>query len=157
VDESIALLAIVGIVAWLVYQAMQSGDQSSGVSMPSTTPPAPPPSPGKLSVADLAQLAANAGFSGNDLLIAVAIALAESGGDPSALGDKTIGGSVGLWQIYVPKHPEFTGWNLYDPQTNANAAFRVYQAAHNTFTPWATYGNGMYMSYLDLASSYLSA
>jgi hypothetical protein len=42
-----------------------------------------------LSDADIARLAAAAGFSGPDLETAVAVALAESGGDSSRLGDLT--------------------------------------------------------------------
>lgn len=101
---------------------------------------------GKLTALQLAQLAANAGFSGCDLPVAVAIALAESGGNPNeynpesaAKGGTPSGkGSYGLWQIYTKVHPCWTPAQLVDPQSNANAAFAVYQAAGNTFKPWST-------------------
>jgi len=110
---------------------------------------------GKLSAADIAGYAQNAGFSGGDLQVAVAIALAESGGDPNVTGDLTItpGGSVGLWQINLKAHPQYTAAQLQDPQINANAAYSIYQAAGNSFTPWSTYnppprGTGTYADYI---------
>jgi hypothetical protein len=88
--------------------------------------------------------AAAAGFSGADLQTAVAIALAESSGDPSAVNPE---GSYGLWQIYLPAHPEFAGANLSDPQVNAQAAFAIYSAAGG-FKPWTTYKSGKYLAYM---------
>lgn len=95
---------------------------------------------GNLSAQDIAGYASNAGWNGSDLTMAVAIALAESSGRPGAVGDVPIGGSVGLWQIYTKMHPEFAGQDLTDPQTNANAAYQIYQRAGG-FTPWTTYNN----------------
>lgn len=120
---------------------------------------------GILSAAQIGQLAANAGFQGQDLIIAVAIALAESGGNPSVVGDLAItpGGSVGLWQINLRWHPEYNAAELTDPQTNADAAFAIYQAAGNTFTPWTTWGlgaaagKGAYLSYMAQATAGVSA
>lgn len=109
---------------------------------------------GRLSIAELLQLAQAAGFSGGDLLKAVAIAMAESGGDPAALGDTSIGsgtGSFGLWQINADAHPEY-GPNfaqLYDPTTNANAAYAIYQKAGFSFSPWSTYKSGAYLNYVS--------
>lgn len=106
--------------------------------------------PSPLSVAQLTQLAANAGFSGSALQTAVAVALAESSGNPSVVGDTSItpGGSVGLWQVNLAAHPGYTAADLMDPQANADAAFAVYQAAGGQFTPWTTYNTGAYASYL---------
>lgn len=94
------------------------------------------------------QLAYNAGFRGPDLLMATAIAQAESGGNPTAYNPETAAhtptgsGSRGLWQIYGAAHPNYNNDAFYDPQLNANAAYSVYQAAGNKFTPWSTYTNG---------------
>jgi len=105
---------------------------------------------GNLSYNAIRQLAANAGFTGADLDTATAIALAESGGNPSVVGDLNItpGGSIGLWQINLKAHPQYTAAQLIDPQTNANAAFSVYSAANNSFTPWSTYNSDAYLAYL---------
>ena len=107
-----------------------------------------------LSPAQIAQYAAAAGFAGNDLLTAVDIALAESGGNPAAYNPETAAaggtpqgqGSYGLWQIYLKMHPEFAGANLADPQTNANAAYSIYAIAGG-FSPWSTYTSGEYGMY----------
>lgn len=106
-----------------------------------------------LSPQQIASLASNAGFSGNDVVTAVAIALAESSGIPSKYNPEPqahapIGkGSYGLWQIYLNAHPQFAGWNLYDPATNATAAFQVYQ--QQGFMAWTTYKFGQYRGYLN--------
>jgi soluble lytic murein transglycosylase-like protein len=92
-----------------------------------------------------------AGFSGTDLAIAVAIAYAESSGDPNAVGDN--GDSIGLWQINLPNHPEYNRDSLFDSQTNANAAFDIYRAAGNSFSPWTTFKTGAYSSFLSGADS----
>jgi len=105
---------------------------------------------GSLSPKQIAQFAQNAGFTGADLAVAVAVALAESGGNPHAYNPELAAaggtpkglGSYGLWQIYLKQHPEFSGQNLYDPQTNADAAYSVYLASGSSFHPWSTYGNG---------------
>jgi hypothetical protein len=110
---------------------------------------------GRLSILQLWNLARNAGFSGSDLVIAVAVALAESTGDPGAIGDIDVpvpgSASYGLWQINSHFHPEFgPDFNLLlDPVSNAAAAFSVYQAAGRRFTPWTTFKNGAYASYVD--------
>jgi hypothetical protein len=109
---------------------------------------------GRLSPTEIQMYASNAGFTGQDLATAVAIALAESSGIPTAYNPETQArggtpqgkGAYGLWQIYLRDHPEFEGSNLLDPQTNANAAFSVYQAAG--FRPWSTYKYGQYRAFL---------
>src|SRR5271154_6674982 len=110
---------------------------------------------GRLNASQIQALAATAGFAGSDLLTAVAIALAESSGNPSAVGDLniTLGGSIGLWQINLKAHPEYTAAQLMDPQTNANAAFAVYLVKGSSFTPWSTYNNGAYVKYLPTMDS----
>lgn len=86
----------------------------------------------------LTQLAYDAGFtkSGVELTTAVAAAIGESGGNDHALGDG--GKSYGLWQIYVVAHPEYAGnpQQLWDPVTNANAAYKIYVAAGRSFEPF---------------------
>lgn len=151
-------LALIGVGIWLFVQAVESGTQQQVIGVaadgtPIVTGVSMTTSGGKLSAAGLAQLAANAGFQGNDLVTAVAIALAESGGNPGVVGDQNItpGGSVGLWQINLHYHPEYTAQELVDPQTNADAAFAIYSAAGNSFTPWSTFKTGAYTAYLGSA------
>lgn len=114
-----------------------------------------------LTMAQLLQIAAAAGFTGNDLLVAASIAMAESNGNSQAIGDQNnpVAGaaSYGLWQINSHYHPEFGPdfTTLFDPQTNANAAFSVYSQAGFKFTPWSTYGKtgqGKYLAYMPDAT-----
>jgi hypothetical protein len=111
-----------------------------------------------LTAAQIAYYAQLAGFTGQDLITAVAIALAESSGNPNAYNPETAAGtpqgegSEGLWQIYLNANPQYIGANLYDPQTNASAAYSLYSAAGG-FSPWATYNSGAYQAYLGAAGA----
>jgi hypothetical protein len=113
---------------------------------------------GAMTPQQIAGVAQNAGWSGPDLVTAVAIAYAESSGIPSKIGTLGVGSDWGLWQINDHYHPEFgPNYNaLLDPQTNANAAFQVYQVAGNSFTPWATYPT-IYLNYLPTVQAALGA
>jgi uncharacterized protein YgiM (DUF1202 family) len=110
--------------------------------------------------ADLcAQTGYNAGLRGNPLVTAVAVALAESGCNPSATGynGPTAGcasGSTdrGLWQINNCYHPTVSDACAYDPQCNANAAYSISGGGSN-WTPWSTYNNGVYAGYLSAAQA----
>jgi len=104
-------------------------------------------------VADIANYAGRAGFSGVDLVTAVAIAYAESAGDPNAVGDLDLGRSIGLWQINLRAHPEYTEEYLLNPQNNAFAAFQIYRDAGYSFHPWSTFKSGAYLSHVDKAQS----
>lgn len=108
-----------------------------------------------LTIPQLIALAMNAGFSGSDLITAVAIALAESGGIPTKYNPELKAGaaqgqgSYGLWQIYLTAHPQFDPQQLVaDPQYNANAAFQIYQQAGGTFRDWTTYTHGQYQTFV---------
>jgi len=98
----------------------------------------------------LAAYAQKAGFTGDDVNTAAAIAISESSGNPAAVGDLTLPPppSVGLWQIYLNKHPEYTEAQLKDPQANANAAFAIFKEAGGSFMPWTTYKNRAYLTHL---------
>lgn len=120
---------------------------------------------------NIAQYAAQAGWDGQDLVTAIAVALAESGGDPNAYNPEPQDvpgrygrtsaqdnlGSYGLWQIYLAAHPEFSGDNLRDPQTNANDAYEIYKNAGNSFSAWSTFNSGAYTAHLTVAQSQISA
>jgi len=109
---------------------------------------------------DVAQFAYNAGFRGQALVIATAIAMAESGGRAAAMGDTGIetgtwGPSVGLWQIRSVKAQTGKGGARdqqinVDPGQNAQHAFAISGGGKN-FGPWSTYGNGAYSKFLNVA------
>ena len=96
---------------------------------------------------DLYRLAVSVGFPGDSAVTAAAIALAESSGDPAAVGDQSLGGSYGLWQVNHPAHPDYDTTSLLDPTYNAKAALAISSQGTN-FTPWATYNSGAYKQYL---------
>lgn len=113
----------------------------------------------KLYPRDIAAAAHKAGFHDRGLVMAVAIALAESGGDTAASGfnGPTAGcphGSVdrGLWQINDCYHAEVTSRCAHDPQCSAAAAYRISDGGSN-WTPWSTYGNGVYKQHLAAAAA----
>lgn len=110
-----------------------------------------------LSASQIASYAAAAGFAGNDLTTAVAVALAESNGNPAAVGDQNLapsnGPSIGLWQINIGAHPEYANVDLTDPQTNANAAYTIYLDAGSAFSPWSAFNNGNYSQYVSTAQA----
>ena len=108
----------------------------------------------QLSASEIAQLARTAGFAGSDLVTAVAIALAESSGDSAIVGDLEItrGGSIGLWQINLYWHPEYSKELLLNPEANAAAAYAIYANADHSFSPWSTYASGSYRRFLEVAS-----
>jgi len=113
----------------------------------------------KLSPEQIAQAAHDAGFRGHDLTTAVAVALAESGGDPRAHNPVPPDNSYGLWQINMigalgpDRRHQFhldANKDLYDPETNAEAAFAI-SGKGNSFQPWTTFTSGAYKSHLDEA------
>ena len=99
----------------------------------------------------VASVARVAGWSGADLVTAVAIAYAESGWDDTARGGPNSNGTYdyGLWQIndiHKPTQTEKT-----NSVANGQRAYRIYKEAGNSFKPWATYNDGKYKRHLGLA------
>jgi hypothetical protein len=113
----------------------------------------------KLSPEQIARHAHDAGFRGQDLTIAVAVALAESGGDPRAHNSTPPDNSYGLWQINMlgsmgpARRREFgleSNRELFDPAENARAANKI-SGDGQSWTPWTTYTSGAYKRHLDEA------
>jgi lysozyme-like protein len=113
----------------------------------------------KLSPAEIAEYAHRAGFRGEALRTAVAVALAESSGDTHAHNGVAPDNSYGLWQINMlgamgPERREQFGIDhnaaLFRPAENAAAAYAV-SGNGGDFGPWSTYTNGSYRQYLDEA------
>lgn len=110
-----------------------------------------------LSDKEIAAFVTQAGFTGGGATMAVAIALAESGGNPKAQGFNKSGNKVlsvdrGLWQFNSVYHAEVTDACAYDPRCAAQAVYRV--SSHGTnWQAWSTYMNGSYRAYLGRAQS----
>lgn len=105
-----------------------------------------------LSDTQVAAFAHAGGFSGAALVTAVAIALAESGGNALAVNTHNANGSrdYGLFQINSVHKP--TVRQQTNPLDNAAAAAAIYRAAGNSFKPWATFNSGSYKSHLNAAN-----
>jgi len=101
-----------------------------------------------LSLVSLRELAARHGFPDPDL--AAAVAMAESGGYASAVGD--FGTSFGLWQIHTPAHPQFRFTDLFDVDNNARAALAISNKGTN-WKPWSTFNDGKHLKYLRRPAS----
>lgn len=104
----------------------------------------------------IAGYAKGAGFTGKDLPIAVAVALAESGGETTSHNATPPDNSYGLWQINmlgsmgpdrrralnIPNNEA-----LYDPATNARAARMVWKT--QGWGGWTTFTRGTYKKFLQ--------
>lgn len=114
------------------------------------------PSPSiRYSIGDLKAAAAKAGFTGNALVVAVAISLAENGSmNPTTVSKANSDGSHdhGAWQINDKAHPDLMRkYNVHTLQGNADAAYAVYKAAGNRWTPWTVYNTHAYAAHLPEA------
>lgn len=114
----------------------------------------------KVDTSTIQKTLSDAGFTGDALKTATAIAMAESGGDPNAVGDTSIqddtwGPSVGLMQIRslkdASKDPYRDASKLKDLAYNAKAAF-IKSNGGKDFSPWSTFNNGSYKKYIPQVS-----
>lgn len=111
-----------------------------------------------LSAEEIYQYAVMAGFTPDQAVTMTAIALAESSGNTGAHNPNGED-SKGLWQINMDAHPEFDGWDLYDPLTNAKAAYSV-SLNGDDISPWTTahgIGDASYLQYRDEAEAAAAA
>jgi hypothetical protein len=111
-----------------------------------------------LTPGQIKQQAINAGFTGNDVNVAVAVALAESGGNARAHNSKPPDNSYGLWQINMLGNmgPSRRKWfkissneELFDPATNAKAARMI--KGSSGWKAWTTYTRGTYLKHMNTA------
>ncbi len=112
---------------------------------------------------DCANAARSAGFGGDGLVTAVAVALAESGCNPGATGSNgpTSGcpngsNDRGAWQINDCYHPEVDDACAYDLYCNASGAYAISSGGSN-WQPWSTYNSGVYANYLGEAQEGVDA
>jgi|1185.fasta_scaffold06180_3 hypothetical protein len=112
--------------------------------------------PKRISDSQIAAFAKQAGVKGDNLAIAVAVALAESGGDTESHNPIPPDDSYGLWQInfFGGLARERKAWfgvtnlfALYDPALNAKYMYRLSNGGTN-WTAWTTYTSGKYRVYL---------
>src|SRR4051795_8298330 len=100
------------------------------------------------------QVLRQAGFTPDQAVNFTAIAMAESSGNPHARLNTSAEDSRGLWQINLHAHPNYANADLYDPLTNARAAYQVSGHGKNLY-PWSTThahgGAASYEKFLGLA------
>lgn len=110
----------------------------------------------KLTREQIASYASKAGFSGNNLNIAVAVALAESGGNTQSHNSTPPDDSYGLMQINMlgslgpDRREKFSlsaNTDLYDPATNMRVAYGIYKGSG--WKAWTTYTRGTYKKFLN--------
>lgn len=102
-----------------------------------------------LSIHNLIELCRSVGFTEAQIPMAVAIALAESGGDPLATnqaGNTPPSTDRGLWQINSYWHNEVSDHCAFDPVCCAREALRISGGAN--WSQWSTFGNGAYKQFL---------
>ncbi|GAA3433866.1 hypothetical protein [Kutzneria kofuensis] len=100
------------------------------------------------SAGQLAKLAKDTGFTGDGLVNAVAVALAESSGFTKALlVNENCTRDRGLWQINDYWHPEVSEQQAFDPAQNAKAAFDISDQG-TRWDQWSTWESGAYKDYL---------
>lgn len=105
------------------------------------------PTATRLTVAQMVGYARAAGFTGNDAIIAGAVGMAESGGNPDAINYVPC---VGIWQINVKAHPMYTVEAMRDPAKNAAAAYAIWKV--QGWHAWTTYTSGAYKTYMPAAA-----
>jgi hypothetical protein len=99
--------------------------------------------------ADDAYLNEKENIEENIMITAYAVAIAESGGKPTACGDKNQ--SIGLWQIYMPAHfKEYDAGSLFDCDNNAKAAQAISNHGKN-WEAWSTWKDDTYRNHLKEA------
>jgi hypothetical protein len=120
-----------------------------------------------MSPSDIYQLALGAGFPPDTAVQMTAIALRESGGNPTAYNGSPPDDSYGLWQINMfgylgPARLSQFGLSdktqLFDPSTNAMAAYSIWGGNDNNLNiAWAINDRGSnqrkYQSYLPIAQN----
>ena len=113
----------------------------------------------RISPEQIARYAYEAGFRGDKLTTAVAIALAESGGDVRAHNTDPPDNSYGLWQINMygdlgpdrrRQHDLDANRDLFNPATNAEVAHEIYEQ-RGSFQDWSVFKYGQYRKFLDEA------
>ncbi|GAA1982653.1 ricin-type beta-trefoil lectin domain protein [Catenulispora subtropica] len=161
-------LAVLGGVAGPAGAASASSPHADGTHRAPQALVAAGSAKARASTIMCTKVAAKAGFSFTktvgtslgpqpQLVVAVAVAMAESGCVPHAKNVNDDGGSVdrGLWQMNSRYHPEVSDSCAYQIQCNANAAWRV--SDHGArWSPWSAYNNGSWKTYVGDARAAIS-
>jgi hypothetical protein len=103
-----------------------------------------------LTQTQLQQILRQAGWSEDLIPLMAAIGMAESSGQTNALNNRPGREySVGLWQINLIAHREYTQSQMEDPVQNARAALAIYR--REGLRAWGSYTDGRHRQYLNAA------
>ncbi len=131
---------------------LAAGATNGGVCVPDARLAPPGPSAGRtagLSGGQVARAAYAAGWRGADLVIAVAVAKAESDWNPTARNENTNGSTdLGLFQVNTVHAAILATGDPMDPTDNARMAYQVWTDAGGRWGPWVTYWRGTYKEFL---------
>jgi Lysozyme like domain len=134
--------------AGLVFAA--SGVTGSGSGVAASAAESKPSGSGAV----VAQAAKDAGFTGNDLVIAIAVSKAESDWRPKARNGNTNGTlDCGLFQINSVHKQLLKKHDCYDPKANAQMARAVWKQSNGSWSPWVTYQRGKHLAFITEARS----
>jgi hypothetical protein len=105
----------------------------------------------KIAPLKIAALVRQAGWRDRNMIEAVAVALAESGGFDHAVNENENGSTDrGLWQInsvHVDAG-EITVVQCWDPVASTNYSYELYRRYSYTFGPWVAFKSGAYKNHL---------
>lgn len=112
----------------------------------------------RMTASQIYSAARSAGFSAASAVIATAVALGESGGDPADIGDRALenatwGPSVGLWQVRTLKSDTGTGRTrdiaalTGNVTAQARAAYEI-SSGGTSWNPWTVYKTGKYQEFM---------
>jgi hypothetical protein len=109
-----------------------------------------------LSMNQVASLWKQNGGSSSSCPTAVAVAWAESRGNPGATGRNPGSYDRGLWQINSKWHPDVSDSCAYNAACNAKNAVRI-SSGGSRWSPWATYNDGLHRKFMGQAKSACSS
>ncbi|MBV9381250.1 MAG: ricin-type beta-trefoil lectin domain protein [Streptosporangiaceae bacterium] len=171
--------ALIAVAAAATALTTSLGTAAASAAPPPPTPPTslagigpgllPPPSSISASAADLcAQTAYKVGFSyiyyvntpigaTRSIVVATAVAMAESGCNPSAVYTNPNGcRDRGLWQIDDCYWPQVSDGCAFNAQCNGNAAWGLISNQGTDWRLWSTYNSGAWENYVPAAREALS-
>ena len=145
-----AAALVLALVALAIPSVASAGTGGVCVDCDEEKPEAeqtPTPDPAQYTLRDLRALARDVGFAKPK--VAAAIAMAESSGDPLAVGRnrKPRSRDRGLFQINDRWHPEVSNRCAFVPRCNAKEALRISNGGRN-WRQWSTWHNGAYKQFL---------
>jgi hypothetical protein len=142
------------------FSATVAGENKTQSWLGATTPPKPSqPATDVLSAGEIKWLAQQEGITGENLVIATALGLAESDGRVRVLNDNGRDVSYGIWQINMrdklgidrrKRYKLTSNDELYDPKTNARLMAGESQKGTN-WKPWGAFTDGRYSKRMNEA------